>query len=308
MSIDKFININIKEINSKITNFSSKNLKKNSSKNQEFNDTAIKKYLQEKFVNDLKNNSQLKSKLLEELKNKNYVKAKIIDIANEYKLYKPHLDDFYQKELYSSIGSHLDEKELADTVIDKIKSNSSVDANALKFIGSDLKKLIIKAMYLSAHGGFTSDLQATDSGLRVANEGDSAQLLFVARAILAGFNCSNVDVRSSRYDAIIDYHSKLLRIQIKGITSSNNISFFDRDRGGEGIDHTHERNIGKRITKDDCDIYVAVDKQVGICYIIPMTFAESFDDDSAKKVKLDKVEHYKESWQTIIDLANAKTD
>lgn len=306
MSISLFIKENIVAINSRISDFSSANLKKDSTKNQEFNDTAIKKYLQEKFVNDLKNNPDLKNKLLEELKNKEFVKAKILDIANTYILYKPHLDDFYQKEIYSSIGSHLNEEELAETVVEKIKTNPLIDPKSLKFIGSDLKKLIIKAMYLSARGGFTSDLQATDSGLRVANEGDSAQLLFVARAILAGFNCSNVDVRSSRYDAIIDYHSKLLRIQIKGITSSNNISFFDRDRGGEGIDHTHERNRGKRITNEDCDIYVAVDKQVGICYIIPMTYAENLDEDSARSVNLDKVECYKESWQTIIDLANAK--
>jgi hypothetical protein len=93
-----------------------------------------------------------------------------------------------------------------------------------------------------------------------ANAGDSAEFIFVARAILAGFNCSSVDVRSSRYDAIIDYNKKLLRVQIKGISTGNSISFKDRDRGGQGIDHTHERNLGQRITSVDCDIYVAVDK------------------------------------------------
>ncbi|MCR2114221.1 DNA cytosine methyltransferase, partial [Campylobacter upsaliensis] len=47
----------------------------------------------------------------------------------------------------------------------------------------------------------------------------------------AGFNASSVDVRSSRYDAIVDYNGTLLRIQIKGITGGL-ISFKDRDRGG----------------------------------------------------------------------------
>jgi hypothetical protein len=37
-----------------------------------------------------------------------------------------------------------------------------------------------------------------------------------------------------------------------------------------------------------------------------MTYAENLDEDSARSVNLDKVECYKESWQTIIDLANAK--
>jgi hypothetical protein len=141
--------------------------------------------------------------------------------------------------------------------------------------------------------------------LRVANEGDSAQFFFVARAMLAGFNCSNVDVRSSRYDAIVDFNSKLIKIQVKGITAGSNISFFDRDRGGQGIDHTHERNRGQRITKDDCDIYVAVDKQVGTCYLIPMTYADSLEENKAKSVKLADVERYLERWQTIIDVANS---
>ena len=175
----------------------------------------------------------------------------------------------------------------------------------VKFIEKDLKVLINKSLFVASQGGFSSDLQAINSGLRVANEGDSAQFLFVARAILAGFNCSNVDVRSSRYDAIIDCNGTLLRIQIKGITAGSTISFVDRDRGGQGIDHTHERNRGKRITKKDCDIYVAVDKQVGICYIIPMFFADNLSDEDAKTVKLSDVSEYLENW-SIVNLVSEK--
>ena len=60
MSIGLFTKENIEAINSRISDFSSANLKKDSTKNQEFNDTAIKKYLQEKFVNDLKKTLILK--------------------------------------------------------------------------------------------------------------------------------------------------------------------------------------------------------------------------------------------------------
>ena len=137
-----------------------------------------------------------------------------------------------------------------------------------------------------------------------ANAGDSAEFIFVARAILAGFNCSSVDVRSSRYDAIIDFNDKLLRVQIKGISSGNNISFKDRDRGGQGIDHKHESNIGKRITSKDCDIYVAVDKQVGICYIIPMEWADKLSDEKCKNIKLAEVLEYKENWNIIKDMTS----
>lgn len=137
-----------------------------------------------------------------------------------------------------------------------------------------------------------------------ANAGDSAQFLFVARAILAGFNASNVDVRSSRYDAIVDFENTLLRIQIKGI-SNDTISFFDRPRGGQGNDFTHECNRGKRITKIDCDIYVAVDKQVDICYLIPMSFADNLSDDECNKVKLEQVQNFKENWDIIKEVARA---
>lgn len=125
----------------------------------------------------------------------------------------------------------------------------------------------------------------------------------MARAILAGFNASSVDVRSSRYDAIVDYENVLLRIQIKGISSGEIISFKDRARGGQGIDYRHERNQGKRITKQDCDIYVAVDKQVGICYLIPMEFADNLSDEECSKVKLNQVEKYKENWDIVKEVA-----
>jgi hypothetical protein len=150
--------------------------------------------------------------------------------------------------------------------------------------------------------GFSNNINHIESGVMTANAGDSAEFIFVARAILAGFNCSSVDVRSSRYDAIIDFNDKLLRVQIKGISSGNNISFKDRDRGGQGIDHTHAKNLGQRITSKDCDIYVAVDKQVGICYIIPMKWADKLDNVKCKNVKLHEVEKYKENWDIVKEL------
>ena len=156
--------------------------------------------------------------------------------------------------------------------------------------------------------GYHVNINDIESGVMTANAGDSAEFIFVARAILAGFNCSSVDVRSSRYDAIIDYNSTLLRVQIKGISTGNSISFKDRDRGGVGIDHTHENNIGQRITSDDCDIYVAVDKQVGICYIIPMNWADTLLENEYKNVKLSEILHYKENWNIIKQITGNTND
>ena len=52
----------------------------------------------------------------------------------------------------------------------------------------------------------------------------------------------------------------------------------------------------------DCDIYVAVDKQVGICYIIPMSWADSLDYNQCKNVKLSEITKYKENWNIIKEM------
>ncbi len=247
-------------------------------------------------------------KYIDELKENNYKKNSIKDIATKYDLSEAELKRYYQTKFFNDIAQVVDLDKLSNINVDEIEK-SLVDEtlkNEFKFIKTDLKKIIEKSLYIAMTNGFSTNINQINSGVMTANAGDSAEFIFVARAILAGFNCSSVDVRSSRYDAIIDYNDKLLRVQIKGISSGNNISFKDRDRGGQGIDHTHERNIGQRITSKDCDIYVAVDKQVGICYIIPMSWADTLDDDKCKNVKLSEVSQYKENWDVIKEMRDCK--
>lgn len=295
MTIEDFVRLNIYKINTSISSFKDANT-------NEYIDVDIKNYLQEKLSKDLQSKTT-EHQLLSELKSHNFVKAKIVDIANKFVLYKPHLEKYFQATVFKNVFSKVSIEDLANKTVEFINSEPSADELEIKFIKSNLKNLVSKCLYVASQGGFTADLQNTDYGLRVANEGDSAQFFFIARAMLAGFNCSNVDVRSSRYDAIVDFNSKLIRIQVKGIAAGSNISFFDRDRGGQGIDHTHERNRGQRITSKDCDIYVAVDKQVGTCYLIPMTYADGLTADEAKNVKLSDISTYLERWQTIIEVA-----
>src|SRR5690606_36579908 len=143
------------------------------------------------------------------------------------------------------------------------------DTKKFKNIKASLKETLLKRYDFIFTNGYPQNLLNINSGIMLGNAGDSAQFLFLARAILLGFNCSNVYVRSSRYDAIIDINGRLLRVQVKGV-SKKSVSFRDRDRGGQGIDFTHENNVGKRITSKECDLYVAVDKQFGTCYLIPV--------------------------------------
>jgi hypothetical protein len=241
---------------------------------------------------------------IDDLKSNDYRKTSVKSIAKKYGLKEAKLKRYYQTEFFNNIAKDVNLDDLSKINIDEIERvlNTKTLKNEFKFIKTDLKKIIQKSLSIAMTNGFSVNINDIESGVMTANAGDSAEFIFVARAILAGFNCSSVDVRSSRYDAIIDYNDKLLRVQIKGISSGNNISFKDRDRGGQGIDHTHERNIGKRITSKDCDIYVAVDKQVGICYIIPMSWADGLNEDECKNVKLDEVLEYKENWNIIKEM------
>ena len=249
-----------------------------------------------------------KNKLIGQITEKDFVKKYVKSIAESNNMSESELKRLYTQEFFSSISDEIDLEDLTNYLIEKIeKSLSNEKIGQFKFIKSDLIKILNKSLFVSLMNGFPVNINnLVSSGTMTANAGDSAEFIFVARAILAGFNCSSVDVRSSRYDAIIDYQNKLLRVQIKGISSGNSISFKDRDRGGQGIDHKHERNIGKRITSNDCDIYVAVDKQVGICYLIPMSWADALDDSDIVSVNLKKVEEFKENWSIVQTVSEEK--
>lgn len=290
----EYVRININDINTSISSF----------KNKTPNDTIIKDFLRKRFVNIL---PDIKEDLIKEFRQLNYVKSKISDIASKFILYKSDVEKFLMSTLYVESLKKVDSEKILNALTTTVEEQLNNEYE-YKFIKNDLKSITDKLITLLKLNGFSTNILNINSGIMLANSGDSAQFLFLSRAILAGFNASNVDVRSSRYDAIVDYNGTLLKIQIKGI-SSNNIAFKDRDRGGQGIDHTHERNRGKIITSADCDIYVAVDKQVGICYLIPMSYVDGLTDDiKEKSINISTVKKYKENWEIIKEVAESKSN
>ncbi|ECW8955184.1 hypothetical protein F5R70_07090 [Campylobacter lari] len=292
--MEDFIRKYIKEFNKKPSEF----------KNTKPNETEIKEYLRKRYM-ILFDDENFKEKILQKFQKLEYKKSKIMDIANEEMLYKADIERFLEVQIFIEVAKKINISELKDVALAHIQKTFN-DDKKFKFIQNKLSKVLEKSLFVATIDGFSTNLLNINSGVMTANAGDSAQFLFIARAILAGFNASNVDVRSSRYDAIVDFENILLRIQIKGISSGDIISFKDRDRGGQGIDHTHERNKGKRITSEDCDIYVAVDKQVGICYIIPMSYADSLNNEECAKVRLQYIQNYKENWEIIKEVAREK--
>lgn len=226
-----------------------------------------------------------------------FQKNKISDVANEFVFYKKDIENIFVSLVFEELQNDYGDA-MCNGVTSGILDNSRLSDEKKRFLKKDLSEVVRKSTYMITKNGFQVNLNNINSGVMTANAGDSAQFLFVSRAILAGYNCSNVDVRSSRYDAVIDYKGMIFKVQVKGISGST-VSFKDRDRGGRGIDTHNDRNIGKRITSDDCDIYVAVDKQVGLCYIIPMVDIDAWDDDAIKSVNVKQLEQYLENWNEI---------
>ena len=257
------------------------------------NKDEIIRYLKKKF--DTLTNFE-KEKLWEDFKNENFIKSRIPKIAIEKVLYKKHVEDYLESKMLNIIKEKCNESSydsLSEVMSESLLAelDFSLDKKETKILKKRLSKSIISLFPLILSDGFSTNLSSVDTGIMTSNAGDSAQFLFIARAILAGFDSSNVDVRTSRYDAIVGYKGKTFRVQVKGI-SGNTIYFKDRARGGQGIDYTHERNKGRRITKEDCDIYAAVNKKNGLVYLIPIEVVEQ----SKEKVSTNEMKKYLENW------------
>lgn len=137
----------------------------------------------------------------------------------------------------------------------------------------------------------------TPSGEFRTTNGNADELIAIGRIIKAGFACSRVDITNSKYDAIIDLKDGgLLRIQIKG-TSSGIVNFTGGSRSGAQISRTAASRKYK-YTKDDCDIFLAINSNNGDCYIIPVEDLEEWGDTKT----LSRLQKYKESWKTLTAL------
>lgn len=294
-----FIKDHIDQINKSITKFKNQYFKKGQTNYTPFESFEdLKSFLADR-LHTL--DESHKAKLWEELKTEAFVKARIKDIAIDHLLYHSDLEKYYLSQLSIKLIDRMNSGNY-DTLINSFIDHLEVQADDLgfKMIKSDFKKVFNNSLHFMLQRGFPENIENLNHGIMTANAGDSHQFLFLSRAILAGFECSNVDVRSSRYDAVIDYNNKLYKIQVKGISSgTSSVSFRDRARGGQGIDHNHERNKGKLITSKDCDVYAAVMKDVGIVYLIPMKWVDSVGKE---QIKLRDLKEYKENWRIFDQL------
>ena len=110
--------------------------------------------------------------------------------------------------------------------------------------------------------------------------------------MIAGFNCSVVDIGSSKYDAVIeDKNGDLLKVQVKSYGKKGVFSRRGRDRGGQGIDSSNPSNKGSLVTSENCDIFVAVNKSNGEIIIFSKDEIDSLPEKSIKRTD------YPNNWE-----------
>lgn len=297
-SIDQFVSNNIIAFTTKPSRFNKNNLDKEAK--DKIDSADIELYYTADIERCLKHRfSKLDKKSLKEIYTyyeKDHTPSQTSKyFAEKLILHKNDIESFLMRTSFKNLSKKIrDEEELVNEITEIFTKKLD-----LKNYNRDLKKIISRFLPLILSNGFPDNITNVDSGIMVANAGDSAQFIFIARAILAGFDSSNVDVRSSRYDCIVDYKSKIFRVQVKGI-SQDTVNYKDRDRGGTGNDYRNNRNRGRRITKGDCDIYAAVDKKTGVVYLIPISHLE--ENKQIQSEKIQDLKQFRENWGIFAEL------
>lgn len=234
---------------------------------EQYNETEIKE-IKYDFKRQLDANFRVfmddelkKKQAINRLRLENYSKKKHQDIANEFLINKGDIEKFYINYFFNEIYQSSDVKILEENILKFMKDNYFDNEKKFNYLKSVLSKIISLFSPYILKGGNNQNFALLEIGVNNSNQGDGAEHIFVAKAMIAGFNASKVDVGSSDYDAIIeDKSGNLLKVQVKSF-SDNAFSRKGRDRGGEGIDASNRSNIGKLVTSENCDILVAVNKK-----------------------------------------------
>ena len=230
-----------------------------------------------------------------------FKKTKILDIANKYMIKESEAKKLLMREMFKKLHNQVDQKKLNEHILDYFDKNSFPDSKGLSFIKNNLTKDVEQFTPYILRDGFDQDFTGLEIGIKSSNEGDGAEHLFIAKAMIAGFNCSVVDIGSSKYDVVIeDKNGDLLKVQVKSFGKDGTFSRKGRDRGGQGIDSSNPSNKGVLVTSDNCDIFVAVNKSNGEIFIFSKNEIDNLPETSMKRSDyLDNWENWAKINQSI---------
>ena len=251
----------------------------------------IKRQL-DKNIKKISTSKTLTNECLDCLKEFNFLKNKVEVIANKFIVRKKDMENLLNREIFKLLEKEINQDELSSLVHNYFKENSFKSSNAFNFIKNNLKKDIEQFLPYLLRDGFDQEHAGLEVGINSSNEGDGAEHLFVAKAMIAGFNCSVVDIGSSKYDAVIeDRNGDLLKVQVKSFSKNGVFSRKGRDRGGQGIDSSNISNKGTMVTSLNCDIFAAVNKSNGEVFIFSKDEIDSLPEKSMNR------KDYPDNWE-----------
>ena len=122
--------------------------------------------------------------------------------------------------------------------------------------------------------------------------GYASESLVVGRAMLCGFIIFVKAWRDSKYDAVLDAHGALYRIEIKGTAGDSDISTSSGGRSGEQISRD-AASREKPLSTVDCDWLIATTSMDSVCWIVPIEFIEIL---GVMKLTIKHIDVFKEKW------------
>tara|TARA_B110000977_G_scaffold180052_1_gene239273 strand:+ start:133 stop:1029 length:897 start_codon:yes stop_codon:yes gene_type:complete len=260
----------------------------------------IKKQL-DKNIRKLSSSSTLTGKAMEQLKLKGYVKNSVETIANNFFVRKNDMKKLLTRQVFKKLENKTNLEDIKNSMILHLSADGEDQFQGFRFIKDNLNKDIDQFLPYILRDGFDQDYSGLEIGTNSSNEGDGAEHLFVAKAMIAGFNCSVVDIGSSKYDAVIeDKNGDLLKVQIKSYGKNGSFSRKGRDRGGQGIDSSNKSNEGTLVTSQNCDILAAVNKSNGEIFI----FCKDEIDNLPVTIKRSDYPENWENWAKINESVN----
>ena len=225
-----------------------------------------------------------------------FIKTSVEAIANNFFVRKTDIKKLLTRQMFKKLEKKTDLRSIEILLLDELIAGEANESDGFRFIKNNLKKDVEQFLPYILRDGFDQDYSGLEIGTNSSNEGDGAEYLFVAKAMIAGFNCSVVDIGSSKYDAVIeDKNGDLLKVQIKSYGKDGSFSRKGRDRGGEGIDSSNPSNKGSLVTSENCDILAAVNKSNGEIFI----FCKDEIDDLPIVIKRTDYPRNWENWSKI---------
>ncbi len=297
MSIEKRVQNTIEEFNDNQTAFFNKILAEHPSEKKKEIKYDYKRQLDQnfrKFMDD----KEKKDLAIKRLKDHKFLKKEQTVIANQFFVRTSNIEKFFLNVFFHQLytKSKSENSLLEKKILEIIQETFFDDTAEFKFLENQLKKNISLFSPFILNGGNNQNFSLLEIGINTSNQGDGAEHIFVAKAMIAGFNASKVDVGSSGYDAIIEGKDEsLLKVQVKSFTTDN-FSRKGRDRGGEGIDSSNRSNIGKLVSSRNCDIFVAVNKKNSELFIFSKKEIDCLPETNIKRK--DYMKNW-ENWEKI---------